>query len=163
MNPVAARELRRVFGHLPTGVTALTGAAASGPVGMALNSVTSVSLDPPLVLFCPSKTSATWPQLRAAGRFCINVLGEQHEAASRRFAAKGDDRFTGLRLRERPGGPALDDAVAWIDCALYAEHDAGDHTIVVAEILAVDAAADVLPLIFFQGRYGRFERLVRAG
>jgi flavin reductase (DIM6/NTAB) family NADH-FMN oxidoreductase RutF len=153
-----ATELRRVLGHLPTGVTVVTAFTDDGPTGMAVNSVTSVSLDPPLLLVCPARTSTTWPNVRASGRFCVNVMARHHEEACRRFALKDADRFAGVDWSERPGGPAFHDAVAWIDCELREEHDAGDHTIAVADVLGIDAAAARPPLVFFRGRYGGFER-----
>jgi 3-hydroxy-9,10-secoandrosta-1,3,5(10)-triene-9,17-dione monooxygenase reductase component len=151
---VDAQTYRQVMGHLPTGVTVVTAYSAEGPTGMAVNSVTSVSLDPPLVLLCPAKSSQTWPEIRRTGRFCINVMAGHHEPACRRFSLKDTDRFAGLALAERVSGPALADAVAWVDCELRQEHDAGDHTIAVAEVLALEAAPDAAPLVFFRGRYG---------
>ncbi|HEY6759961.1 MAG TPA: flavin reductase family protein [Baekduia sp.] len=151
-------RFREVFAHLPTGVTVIAAHGDAGPVGMAANSVTSVSLDPPLVLFCPAKSSTTWPDIRSAGAFCINVLGDHHERITRQFAAKDTDRFRGVEHGHRTTGPALADAVAWIECELADEHDAGDHTIVVARVVALEAARDaaLAPLVFFRGRYGTF-------
>lgn len=152
------REFRRVLGHLPTGVTVITGQGDTGPAGMAANSVTSVSLDPPLVLFCPSRSSETWPELRHAGRFTINVMAHHHGELTVRFAAKGIDRFAGLDCLEGAAGPRLRDAIAWIDCGLRDEHDAGDHTIVVADVLAIQSGSEeaLKPLVFFRGSYGTF-------
>jgi len=150
-------EFRRVFSHLPTGVSVLTAHGAGGPLGMAVNSVTSVSLEPPLVLFCPARSSTTWPAIRATGAFCINVLAGDQEAVARAFAARGGDRFAGVRGAERPTGLALDGALAWIECRIEDEHDAGDHTIIVARVVAIEGAADVSdPLVFFRGAYGSF-------
>jgi 3-hydroxy-9,10-secoandrosta-1,3,5(10)-triene-9,17-dione monooxygenase reductase component len=150
-------RFREVLAHLPTGVTVITAHGEEGPLGMAANSVTSVSLDPPLILFCPARSSSTWPGIRAAARFCVNVMAGHHEEVTRRFAVKGADRFSGVDYQHRPTGPALTDAVAWIECELHDEHDAGDHTIVVARVIAIEAAAPgVEPLVFFQGRYGSF-------
>jgi flavin reductase (DIM6/NTAB) family NADH-FMN oxidoreductase RutF len=123
---------------------------------MAANSVTSVSLDPPLILFCPAKSSGTWPEIRHHGCFCVNVMAGHHEAAVRQFAVKGVDRFEGVTWTRRATGPALDDALAWIECEIRDEHDAGDHTIVVAQVASLEAASAGTPLVFFQGRYGRF-------
>ena len=156
MTKVDPDEFRRVLGHLATGVTVLTAYGEEGPVGMAANSVASVSLDPPLILFCPAKSSTTWPSLRAAGSFCVNVMAGHHEELTRRFALKDADRFSGLDYLERPTGPALEDAVAWVECSLRDEHDAGDHTIVIADVLAMDAFEERAPLVFFRGRYGTF-------
>jgi len=154
---IDAERFRTVLGHLPTGVTVVTANGPEGPVAMSANSVTSVSLEPPLVLFCPAKTSTTWIAIRASGRFCINVFAAHHEEASRRFSARGVDRFAGVAWHARPAGPALDDAVAWIECTIDAVHEAGDHLIVVGAVDRLDMrAADVEPLVFFRGRYGSF-------
>lgn len=156
MGQVKVADFRRVLGSFATGVTVLTAYTPDGPNGMAANSVTSLSLDPPLVLFCPAKSSTTWPSLRASGRVCINVMAGHHEQVTRQFALKGADRFAGVPYSRRPCGPALEDAVAWIECELTDEHDGGDHTIVVARVLAIDAVESGDPLVFFRGRYGTF-------
>ncbi len=147
---------RQVLSHLPTGVTVVAAYSPSGPIGMAANAVTAVSLNPPLILVCPSKASETWPGIRAAGRFCVSVMGAHHEDVSRRFAAKDVDRFEDVAWRERPSGPAIDGAVAWIECAIEREHDAGDHTIAIARVEALEAVSGQAPLVFFRGRYGTF-------
>lgn len=150
-------DFRRVFAHLPTGVTVITAHGAGGPLGMAANSVTSVSMDPPLLLFCPSRSSATWPGIRATGAFCVNVMARHHEAITRGFAARDADRFAGVAWEHRPLGPGLAEALAWIECHVEDERDAGDHTIVVARVTAIEAAAALAdPLVFFRGGYGSF-------
>jgi 3-hydroxy-9,10-secoandrosta-1,3,5(10)-triene-9,17-dione monooxygenase reductase component len=150
-------HFRRVLAHLPTGVAVITAHAATGPTGMAANSVISVSLDPPLVLFCPARASTTWPDIRDAGRFCINIMAGHHEQVTRRFAAKGVDRFAGVACEDLPAGPALCDALAWIECRLEQEHQAGDHTIAVARVDKLEAAPALAdPLVFFRGSYGSF-------
>jgi len=150
------QRFRQVFSHLPTGVTVVTATLEGAPVGMAANSVTSVSLQPPLLLICPARSSTTWPSLRQAGGFCVNVLAHGHEHVSRRFAASGIDRFEGVAWHPREGGPALDEAIAWIDCEIEAEHEAGDHTVVIARVLDLDVSGGYQPLVFFGGRYGTF-------
>jgi 3-hydroxy-9,10-secoandrosta-1,3,5(10)-triene-9,17-dione monooxygenase reductase component len=154
---------RQVLSHLPTGVTVVTADGVDGPVGMACNSVSSVSLEPPLVSLCPARTSETWPALCDRGRFCVNVMANHHEAATRAFARKDVDRFAGIAHHPRAGGPALDDAVAWLDCEIRAVHEAGDHFIVVAEVVALDARPDVAPLVFFRGGYGTFTPRLATG
>ena len=149
-------RFRQVLAHLPTGVTVIAAHGPDNPIGMAANSVTSVSLDPPLILFCPAKSSTTWPKIRAAGSFCVNVMAGHHEEITRQFAAKEADRFSGVDFMHRQTGPALCDAVAWIECTLEDEHEGGDHTIVVGRVVAIEAASDVEPLVFFRGSYGSF-------
>ena len=113
----AGRRFRRVLGQVPTGVALITATTPTGPAGMAVNSFTSVSLDPPLVSFCAALTSSTWPRIQAAGAFSVNVLGEHHAEVSRRFAQKGADRFAGLGHRSgATGAPVLDGVAAHLDC-----------------------------------------------
>jgi flavin reductase (DIM6/NTAB) family NADH-FMN oxidoreductase RutF len=150
-------RFRLVLGHLPTGVTVVTANGADRPVAMSANSVTSVSLHPPMILFCPAKTSTTWPAIRDSGRFAVNIFAAHHEEYSRRFSARGVDRFAGVAWHARPAGPALDDAVAWIECTIDAVHEAGDHLIVVGLVNELEVRdTDVDPLVFFRGRYGSF-------
>jgi 3-hydroxy-9,10-secoandrosta-1,3,5(10)-triene-9,17-dione monooxygenase reductase component len=147
-----------VLGHFATGVTVVTGIAGGGPIGLAVNSFTSVSLAPSLVAFCVGMRSASWPKLRTAGAFCVNILAEDQEALSRAFAGHGADRFTGVGWRPAPSGaPILTGALAWIDCSLEAEYPAGDHVIVVGRVSELDLAQEGRPLVFYRGGYGRFE------
>jgi 3-hydroxy-9,10-secoandrosta-1,3,5(10)-triene-9,17-dione monooxygenase reductase component len=147
---------RRALGHFATGVVVAAAMDGDEPVGMAANSFASVSLEPPLVLFCAARTSTTWPRLRAVGRFALSVLGVGQEDVSRGFARRDVDRFAGVSWRPGPGGhPVLDDALVWLDCTLDAVHQAGDHEIAVARVTALspEPTADVEPLVFFRGRY----------
>jgi 3-hydroxy-9,10-secoandrosta-1,3,5(10)-triene-9,17-dione monooxygenase reductase component len=156
--PIDPDRYRLVLGHLPTGVTVVSANGVQGPVGMSANSVTSVSLEPPMILFCPAKTSSTWPAIRDSARFCVNVFASHHEETSRRFSARDIDRFAGVSWHRRGAGPALDDAVAWIECTIDAVHEAGDHLIVVGLVdeLEMRQDAGVEPLVFFRGHYGSF-------
>ncbi|MEE6164174.1 MULTISPECIES: flavin reductase family protein [unclassified Mycolicibacterium] len=153
-------RFRDVLAHLPTGVTIITAHTPEGPTGMAANSFTSVSLDPPLVLFCPAKSSSTWPLVRTAGMFCVNVMAGHHKELVRQFARKGAERFAGVSYQTHEEGPVLNEAVAWLTCRIHAEHDAGDHTIVVAEVTRLDARPESEPLVFLRGRYGLFQEVV---
>lgn len=152
-------ELRRVMGHFATGVTvvAATDAATGRPYGLTANAVASVSLEPPLVLACVEAESDTHPRIRATGAFAISVLAADQESLARRFAewAAVDKFRTVAYRREVTGAPVLEDALAWVDCRLWAEYPGGDHTIFVGEVLAGDARAGA-PLIFYRGGYGRF-------
>jgi 3-hydroxy-9,10-secoandrosta-1,3,5(10)-triene-9,17-dione monooxygenase reductase component len=150
----AARRFRRVLGHVPTGVALITATTPEGPTGMAVNSFTSVSLDPALVSFCAARTSSTWPRIRAVGAFAVNVLGEGHTELSRRFAQKDADRFA--RLGHRPGttgAPVLEGVAAYLDCELHDVLDAGDHVIVLGRVVHLDADERVRPLVFHGGDY----------
>lgn len=155
---IDAAHYRKVLGHFATGVTVITATDGGEPVGMAANSFTSVSLAPPLVLFCAAHSSTTWPRIRAAGSFCVNVLAEDQEELCRLFATKGADRFNGVGWHPGPSGsPIIADVLAWIDCRIEATYEAGDHVIVVGRALAMDAALHGKPLVFYRGGYGRFE------
>jgi flavin reductase (DIM6/NTAB) family NADH-FMN oxidoreductase RutF len=148
------RAFRDVLGNFVTGVTIVTANDDGEMVGVAANSFTSVSLDPPLISFCAAHSSTTYPRIRRAAHFCVNVLAEgQHETAQL-FAQRGADRFAKVGWRPSPLGAAiLDGVLAWVDCTLEAEHRAGDHDIVLGRV--VDFAVDTgrRPLLFFRGRF----------
>ena len=152
--PIDANELRRVMGHFATGVTVVTSMIEGRPCAMTANSVASVSLDPPLVLFCGDRDSETLRGVMASKFFAINILSEHAERISRTFATRGPKTFDGMGYRpELTGAPVLDEALAWVDCALHSEFDAGDHVIVVGLIERADAADDGKPLLFYRGGY----------
>jgi flavin reductase (DIM6/NTAB) family NADH-FMN oxidoreductase RutF len=151
--------MREVLGHFASGVTVVTARTADGPIGFTCQSFSSLSLDPPLVAFAPSRASRTWPRLREIGRFCVNVLAEGQDDVSQNFARSGDDKFGGVRWTPSAhGSPVLEDVVAWIDGELWAEYDGGDHTIVVARVLDLGAHPDRRPLLYHRGSYGLLRR-----
>jgi len=152
------RRFRTVLGHFPTGVAAITATSPDGsPVGLAVGSFTSVSLDPPLVAFLPDKGSSSFPKIRDAGAFCVNVLASDQEVVCRQFAASGTDKFAGLSWTPTPtNSPRLEGVVAWIDCEIADVIDAGDHYIVLGRVRDLDVTNAELPLLFFQGGYGSF-------
>lgn len=152
------RHFRNVLGHFPTGVCVITAMGADGePVGMAVGSFTSVSLDPPLVAFLPDKSSSTFPRIRDAASFCVNVLAADQETVCRTFASKGVDKFAVTPWHPAPSGaPVLNGVVAWIDCVPEAVHEAGDHYIYIGRVTALEVEKPTLPLLFFQGGYGAF-------
>lgn len=148
-------QFRHVMGHYPTGVTLVTSRGPdAAPRGLTANSFTSVSLDPLLVLVCLDRSSVTHRCVVDGGAFAVCVLPSNGSALARRFSA-GDraDRFEGLEIREEvTGSPILADALAWLDCRVRDVYRAGDHSIVVGEVLACDAR-DGRPLVFYRGRY----------
>lgn len=156
---ISPEKFRSVLGIYPTGVTVVTAVDATGePIGMTVGSFTSVSLDPPLVAFLPTKTSSSWAKLRESGaRFCVNVLRDDQEDVCRAVAARKEHKFEGIGWRESPeGNPIVDGAVAWIDCTTDAILDGGDHEIVVGRVLHLEEGAAGNPLLFFRGGYGSF-------
>ena len=157
LGPGEAR-FRQVLGHFATGVTVVTSVDGDGPIGLAVNSFTSVSLDPPLLAICVNRASTTWARIRTVGHFTVNILGADQEAVSRTFASVTSDRFLGISSWPSPsGGPVLDGALAWIDATIEAEHDAGDHILIVGRVSTLDVTREAAPLVFYRGGYGRFE------
>lgn len=151
-------RFRQVLGHFCTGVTVVT-SVPDEPVGFTVQSFSAVSLDPPLVAVCPARTSTSWPRIRAVGDFCANVLAEDQEAIARVFATRGADKFRGVGWTPSvvTGSPILDGALAWVDCHIEAEHDGGDHVVVLARVVGLGVAHGGRPLLFYRGGYGRFE------
>ncbi|GAA3195740.1 flavin reductase family protein [Actinocorallia longicatena] len=149
-----------MLGHFATGVVAITAIDPTTglPTGLAANSFTSVSLEPALVAFCVAHTSTTWPTLSQADHLCINVLSEPQTAVCKQLAVKGGDKFAGVAWTTSPEGtPVLDGALAWLEVSIEAEYPAGDHKIIVARVHSLDIHHDGEPLVFYQGRYGRFD------
>jgi 3-hydroxy-9,10-secoandrosta-1,3,5(10)-triene-9,17-dione monooxygenase reductase component len=146
---------REALGRFATGVAFVTAAPGGEPAGLIVNSLTSVSLDPPLVAFCPARNSLTWQRMRRTGRFGVNVLEREHECFVRRATPAGADRFTGIDWEPGPGGaPLLTDALATLECAIVAEHAAGDHWIVVGLVDGQGVRPGGRPLTFFAGAFG---------
>jgi 3-hydroxy-9,10-secoandrosta-1,3,5(10)-triene-9,17-dione monooxygenase reductase component len=155
---IEAAHFRSVLGHYATGVTIITAEHDGKPYGLAANSFTSVSLDPPLVSFCAAHTSSTWPHIKAAGHFCVNILGAHQEELCRLFAMSGADKFAGVGYSQAAtGAPVIADVIGFLDCMIEAEHEAGDHVIVVGRVHDLDINQEGKPLLFFRGGYGRFD------
>lgn len=154
---VTPRMMKDVLGHFGTGVTVVAAMTDDGPLGFTCQTFVSLSLEPPLVSFCPSRQSVTWSRLRHLDRFTVNILADQHGWLSENFARPGlggVDKFEGVGYRStQDGGLVLDDVIAWVECRRRAEYDGGDHTIVVADVLDLDATPDRHPLLYFRGDY----------
>lgn len=154
-----AAHLKQVMGHFCTGVTIVTAMDGDDPVGFTAQTFQSLSLDPPLVLFCPQKTSSTWPRIQSAGSFCVNILGDDQEALCRAFAASGSDKYRGVGWKPGPatGAPVLGGVIAWVEASIESEHDGGDHVIVIGRIVDLRVEHEGRPLVFYRGGFGRFE------
>jgi len=149
-----ARAFRDALARFATGVAFVTATPDGESFGLVVNTLTSVSLEPPLVSFSPARSSLTWTRMRRAGRFGVSVLGCQHELFAKRATAPGADRFAGLDWKLGPGcAPLLTDALATIECEIVAEHPAGDHWIVVGQVDALQISPIKDPLIFFDSAY----------
>lgn len=153
-------RFRQVLGHFPTGVTVVASAPSGRqPVGLAVGSFASVSLDPPLVAFFPDRGSSSWPVIRDAGVFCVNILAADQEDVCRVFASKGADKFRGVGWHPAAtGSPIIADALAWIDCRVEDVGETGDHFFVLGRVvdLGVQREGGGGPLVFYRGGYGRF-------
>lgn len=163
MQTIEATAFRRALGHFCTGVTvvAAMGSAEGGaaePVGFACQSFAALSLDPPLVLFCPGKSSNTWPVIETAGTFCVNVLAHSQRDVSAVFGRAGADKFAAIDWSPAPSGaPVLDGVLTWVDCAVHSVLDGGDHWIVVGRVTALGGEVDERPLLFYRGAYAATE------
>jgi flavin reductase (DIM6/NTAB) family NADH-FMN oxidoreductase RutF len=158
-------DMRTVMGHFATGVCVISTRRGDGsPVGTTVNAVTSVSLEPPLLLVCLAHDSETLAAVRECSRFAVNVLAENQREHSTRFATKGEQsRPREIDFNEQhPGLPCLSDALATVACHVSAMHRAGDHMIVIGEAFSMSSApSDIAPLLFFRGSYSRLERRER--
>lgn len=161
---ITPQRMRAVLGNFCSGITVITAATPDGPIGFTCQSFSSLSLDPPLVSFCPARTSTTWPGIRDIGTFAINVLADHHDSVSNGFARSGTDKFAGVSWTPgTTGAPILDGVIAWAECRVWAEYDGGDHTIVAAEVLDLSADDDRSPLLFYRGSYHQAQPHVRHG
>jgi 3-hydroxy-9,10-secoandrosta-1,3,5(10)-triene-9,17-dione monooxygenase reductase component len=146
---------RAVIGRFPTGVAIVTCAGPSGPAGMTTNAVTSLSLEPLLLLVCFDNSSRTLPVVRESGRFAVNVLSAGQEDLARVFASKrvAREKFDAVTHTVAHGVPVLDGALAWLACDLRELHPGGDHTIGIGAVTQVHAENGGQPLVWFGGGY----------
>lgn len=151
----AAGRFRDVLGRFATGVTVVTAMSGEEPVGMTCQSFSSASLDPPLVLFVPARTSRTWPRIQRAGTFCVNILAADQLGLSETMASRGVDKFAGVGWvpTTTTGSPLLDGVLGHVDCAVHAVHAAGDHHVVIGRVLDLAVTDRQDPLLFFRGEY----------
>lgn len=149
-----SRAYRDTCGQFCTGVVVVAGLENDALVGLAAQSFVSLSLAPPLISFSPAKTSTSWPRIRPLGNFCVNMLAADQQAVSDAFAQAGKAAAVGWR-KTAAGAPILDGAMAYVECGLAAEHDAGDHTIVVGSVRGFAILRpEARPLLYFRGGYG---------
>ena len=155
--PVDAQALRRALGLFATGVTIVTARDADGQaLGMTANSFSSVSLDPPIVLWSIRKASNAHAAFAEAEHFAINVLGAAQSAVANRYASRDQERFRDEAWRDGVGAvPVLDDALASFECRRIACVDMGDHSVIFGAVEAARTATDSAPLVFYRGRYAR--------
>jgi 3-hydroxy-9,10-secoandrosta-1,3,5(10)-triene-9,17-dione monooxygenase reductase component len=155
-----ARKFRDVLGLFASGVTVVTSMADGAPVGMTCQSFSSVSLEPPLVMFCPAKTSRAWPRMQRAGYFCVNFLAADQAEVSNAMATKGSDKYDGIGWRpSSTGAPLLDGVLGFVDCTVHSVHEAGDHYVVLGRVAELGFGADDRqPLLYYRGGYDTVAR-----
>lgn len=147
---------RSAVGHYASGITIITGRDDHGPIGFTCHSFYSVSVGPPLISFSVMNTSTTYPRIHATGKFAVNILSVGQETASNQFARRGTDKWANISWGEtEQGNPVLAGNVAWLDCRIWAEHDAGDHIVVLGQVVELGATDGHLPepLLYFEGQY----------
>ncbi|MGP3535761.1 flavin reductase family protein [Microbacterium sp. RD1] len=150
------RAYRDALGHFASGVTIISGIDEDGPIGFTCQSFYSVSMDPPLISFSVMTNSTTYPRIRDTGRFAVNVLSHHQHTVSSQFARKGSDKWTGIEWSPtREGNPVIHDSLMWLDCDIWAEHEAGDHHIVIGKVNEMSPSEwhRHEPLLFFKGAY----------
>jgi len=153
-DPDVALSLRRAFSLFPTGVVAMCGHNGQVPVGMTVNSFTSVSLHPPLVSVCIARNSNSWAKLNLLPRIGLSILGADQEALSRQLSARHGDRFDGVILADgEHSARFIPGATLWLDCAIADRFSGGDHEIILFEVKHTTLFPDIPPLVFHQSQY----------
>lgn len=156
MPALESSEFRRLMGFWATGVSVITAQGSDGPAGATANALTSLSLDPPLVLACFDTSSRTLHAVRESERFAINMLGVDQLPVSRTFATKRsqEEKFGEVRHRLEHGAPVIEGSLAWLVCSLDAESTHGDHIVAIGSVLGFGFDVTAEPLVFYRGRYG---------
>jgi flavin reductase (DIM6/NTAB) family NADH-FMN oxidoreductase RutF len=148
-------EIRSAFGAFPSGIAALCAEIDGEPTGLVASSFSvGVSYEPPLVLFSVQNSSTTWPVLRRSGRIGVSILGSDHARECYQLASRKGDRFAGVDLRITDRGALfIEDSSLWLDCEIYSETPAGDHTIVLLEVKSLKVSDDRDPLIYHSAAF----------
>ena len=153
---IAPLRFREALGHYASGITVITSNVDGEPIGFTCQSFYSVSMSPPLVSFSVKSDSYSYPKIRRAGRFAVNILSGDQVSISNRFARQGANKWLGVEWQNSPlGNPVIDGSLHWLDCEVHAEHIAGDHLIVIGKVkaLSLEEAISVEPLLYFKGQY----------
>ncbi|QNG17448.1 flavin reductase family protein [Rhodococcus triatomae] len=152
------KQFRTVLGQFCSGVTIITTVVDEQPVGFACQSFAALSLDPPLVLFCPTKVSRSWAAIEKTGTFCVNVLAEEQQEVCARFGSREPDKFAGVDWTVSPLGSAIiDNSLAHVDCTVENVHDGGDHHVVFGRVHSMSEVRSERPLLFYRGQYTGIE------
>ena len=148
------QKFRQVLGHFCTGITVITAIDDGEPVGFSCQAFAALSLDPPLVVFCPALTSTSWPRIARAKLFAVNVLTEDQHDLAGRFGRSAPDKFDGVGWApDGAGSPVLDGVLTWAGCEVEAVYPGGDHHIVIGRVRELGECGRKRPLLFYRGRY----------
>lgn len=148
------RTFRDVMAHVPTSVSAVTAVVREKPIGLTVGSLFSVSLAPPLIGWCAAMSSRSWPLVREAGSFCVNVLARHQQGVCEQFASVGDDKYRGVTWTVGDNGaPRLRGAIAWLECDVECVHTAGDHEICLGRVTTFALGDTADPLLFYRRQY----------
>ena len=160
MDPVTidSQDFRRILGRFPTGVTVVTANVSGSPIGVAIGSFVSISLDPPLVGFFLGNESGSGDAFAEAGHFCVNILSAQQVELCGVMASRGDNKFEGVDIQSAPvsGAPVFGGGMAFIDCSIHSVVEAGDHNLFIGSVQHLEASDGTDPMVFFGGNYGTF-------
>lgn len=149
------RQMRDAMGSFASGVTVVTGLSQGEPIGFACQSFASVSLEPPLVLFCADHRGRAWPQIRRTGRFTVNVLNENQIDLCERFGSPNGRKYDGLDWQpSRWGTPALPEVLMRVHAAVHDVHVGGDHDVVIGRVMELEELSHERPMLFFRGQFG---------
>ncbi len=161
MQPPEAVHLRRALSEFATGVTIVATEHDGQPVGFACQSFSSLSLEPPLVLFTVMRTSRSWPRIKETGQFAVSVLTEEHRPISEVFGRSNPDKFAhGTWERTPNGNPILEGCAVWFDCLIEQVVPAGDHYIVIGRVCGLGQRIEQRPLVYHRSSYAK---LITAG
>jgi len=155
-----ALEFRSALGRYASGITVISGLDATGPIGFTCQSFYSVSIDPPLISFSVMKSSSSYPKIRATGKFAVNIMSEEQQWVANQFARSGNDKFANVPWKPTAqNNPVIQGSLGWLDCSIWAEHDAGDHMIVIGQVheIHTERTGTQAPLVFFDAQYRTLE------
>jgi flavin reductase (DIM6/NTAB) family NADH-FMN oxidoreductase RutF len=156
MSGLDQARFREALGHFATGITIVTATDAGEPVGFSCQSFAALSLDPPMVILAPAKSSTSWPRIARAGAFCVNILEEHQEAVCRNFAISGGDKFDGVDWTPGvSGAPLIAGSLATVECTLGSIYEGGDHELVTGHVVNLEIGQGS-PLLFYRSGFGRF-------
>ena len=160
--PITNRALRKLRGLFASGVTVATTAHEGRLRGITVSAFASISLEPPLVMIALAREAGTCEMIEASGVFAVNILSDDQEFLSERFAARApivNEKFEGVPYETATtGAPILPESIAWYDCRVEATHDGGDHLIIIGRVVAIGFGSEARqPLLYYGNRYARLK------